>query len=265
MKFCPHILAAFVLLGSVSSAMPAHAQAPPSDRVLLALSVTDQRIEQARRVADAGADSRAQLEVTTAESIQARARAAYDAGRLRMAMDLTLEARGHAERAIALVKGLPDPDRVTAQVERTREILDRARQRIEECDQPRARNMLRVAGTMQGRAESAVAATRYLAALELTMGARDRAFRALRLCNLQDDLRGSVELALRRTDDVLARAHDAVAGSSSDPARRSLSEATDLQARAQAEFRTEHFEPGLRLTQAARAMAHRAIRLARGG
>jgi hypothetical protein len=251
-------------LGLVAAA-PARAQILTSDRVQIALEATDQRIEQAQRIVAASSDPRAQVEVTAAVDIQARARTAFDAAHLRMALDLTLEARGHADRAIAIVRGLPDPDRVTTQVERTREILDRARQRIEECDQPRARNLLRIAGEMQDRAESAVAASRYLAALELTMGARDRAFRALRLCNLEDDLRGSVELALRRTDDILARARDVVTPSAPEEARRGLAEATELQTKAESEFRAEHFAVSLRLTQAARAMAHRAIRLARGG
>ena len=263
MKSLFHSLAFAVVL-AVALAAPARAQILTSDRVLLALEATDQRIEQAQRIVAASSDPRAQLELTAAVDIQARARTAFDTAHLRMALDLTLEARGHADRAIAIVRGLPDPDRVTTQVERTREILDRARQRIEECDQPRARNLLRVAGEMQDRAESAVAASRYLAGLELTMGARDRAFRALRLCNLEDDLRGSVELALRRTDEILARARDVLTASAPEAARRALSEATNLQTRAEAEFRAGHLAVSLRLTQAARAMAHRAIRLARG-
>jgi len=246
------------------AAAPALAQTLTADRVLFALDLTDRRIEQAQNVASASADARAEVEVALAQSVQARARAAFDAGRLGMALNLTLEARTHADRAIAMVKGLPDPDRVTVQVERTREILDRARQRIEECENRRALSLMDVAGQMQQRAEGALAASRYLAAIELTMGARDRAFRAMRLCNLEDSLRGSGELALRRTDDVLSRARDAVAAVNGEEGRQALGEATDLQSRAQSEFRAEHFEPSLRLTQAARAMAHRAIRLSHG-
>ena len=44
-------------------------------------------------------------------------------GQLRLAMDLTLRARGHADRAIAIIEGLPDPDRVLAQVERDPELI----------------------------------------------------------------------------------------------------------------------------------------------
>ena len=43
---------------------------------------------------------------------------------------------------------------VLAQLERTRELLDRARERIEECNLDRARAMLRVALEMQARAEA---------------------------------------------------------------------------------------------------------------
>src|SRR5262245_48980410 len=71
----------------------------------------------------------AQGELSFAIRIQADARTSFTNGRLALALDLTMRARLHADRAIALIKGLPDPDRVLAQLERTRELLDRARER----------------------------------------------------------------------------------------------------------------------------------------
>ena len=51
---------------------------------------------------------------------------------------------------------LPDPDRVLSQVERTRELLERVRDRVEECNRDRAHALMRVAFTMQQRAEAAI-------------------------------------------------------------------------------------------------------------
>jgi hypothetical protein len=160
------------------------------------------------------------------------------------------------------VSGLPDPDRVLTQLERTRELLDRVRDRIEECDLDRARAMLRAALEMQVRAEAAARDGRYLAALQLTMSARERALRALRLCKLEDKLHDEAERALMRTDELISRARDRVSERESDQARQALNRAVELQAEAWVQFRAEHLEGGLRLTQSARTFAHRAIRLA---
>src|SRR5262249_25303096 len=141
------------------------------------------------------------------------------------------------------------------QVERTREVIDRARDQIEECDNDRARAMLRAAAEMQARAEAAFGAERYLAALQLTTSARERALRALRLCNVEDNVREAADRALHRTDEILSRARDQVAEHGTDRARKLLARGVDLQARAQGEFRAEHFEASLRLTLLARRFA----------
>src|SRR5439155_23603290 len=144
-------------------------------------------------------------------SVQSQARAQLAAGHPRIAYDLTLRARSLADQAIALVKGLPDPDVIRTQVDRTHEILERARDRIDECDNDRAHALFAVAITMQQRAEDALLGSRYLAALQLTMSARERALRALRLCRMEENLQDAADRALQRTDEIISRARDAVA------------------------------------------------------
>lgn len=239
---------------------PGAAQDLTPDRVQYALDVTDRRIEQAQTLV-AGADNEpARLELALAVDLQARAHTAFTAGQLALAMRITFDARAHADRVISMIKGLPDPDRVRAQLERTREMLDRARERIEECRVDRAHALLRVAAEMQVRAEGAALSGRFLAALQLTMSARERALRALRLCKLEENVRETAERALRRTDEVILRAREAASGAG-EPVRQALARAQDLQEEAMREFRAEHFEASLRLTTSARGFAHRAIRL----
>jgi hypothetical protein len=210
-----------------------------------------------------GSDNQqAQVELAEAIRVQANAKTEFAAAHYLLALNLTRRARLHADKAIALVRGLPDPDRVLVQLERTRELLDRARERIEECDLDRARAMLRAAFEMQLRAEASAPEGRYLAALQLTMSARERALRALRLCNLQDNLHDAAERALTRTDELISRARDMVAEHHSDQARQALNRAIELEAEAWTQFRADHLEASLRLTQSARTFAHRAIRLA---
>ncbi len=255
----------FVLLAISLSASLAAAQEPAQDRVQAELDMTDRRIEQANSVVSGTDDDRARLELGAAIDVQARARSAFGGSQYGFSLRLTLEARGHADRAIAIVRGLPDPDRVRAQIERTREMLDRARERIEECNNDRARAMLASALAMQVRSEEAADAGRYLAALQLTMSARERTLRALRLCNMQENLRESAERALHRTDDLLTRVQEQVAEHGTDAARAALGRAQQLEDQAWSEFRADHFDAALRLTQTARALAYRALRLAGGG
>jgi len=253
-----------ILLG-VAIALMGAAPARAADLVedtRRAIEQTDHRIDQAEALVSTSTSDLASDELNRARNIQANAKSEFAAEHYRVAADLTMRARGHADRAIAIIRGLPDPDRVVVQVERTRELLDRARERIEECDDDRARAMIRAAIDMQQRAEQAVSEGRYLAALQLTMSARERGLRALRMCHMQDNVRENAERAMRRTDDVIGRAHEVVAESDSPPAHDALDRSMHHQDRARADFAAGRFEPCLRATHAARALAFRAIRLA---
>ncbi len=248
-----------------AAVVPAAAQeALTRERVSFAIEATDQRIEKARLLSANVETARAEDEVRIAMDFQTRAREALGRDALDIAMRLTLEARRHADRAIALARGLPDPDRVQAQLERTQDLLRRSRDRVEECESDRARIMMRTAVEMQMRADAAFQSSRFLAALQLTTGARDRGLRALRLCRIEENVQESVERALQRTDEVIARAERALKDKSSDAARSALSRAVALQSRAQNDFNRGDHESSVQLTQSARAAAFQALRLAGG-
>jgi len=254
---------------------PAQAQDVTGERVRAALERTDQRIELAQSLVAGTSNTQAQLEVEAALNTQGQAKLVFDQALaasgdlqlrlLKQALDLTFRARAHADRAISLIQGLPDPERVLAQVDRTHELIERARDRIEECDNDRARALLRVAVEMQGRAEIAAHESRYLAALQLTLSARERGLRALRLCNMGDNLREACERAIHRTDEMISRAREVLTEHPQERARELLARAERLQVEASAQFRAEHFEASIRLTQSARSMAQRAIRIASMG
>jgi hypothetical protein len=259
----PPIIFAFacIALGSLADI----ARADVFDDARAAIELTDRRIEQAEMLVASSDLPLAQDELRRAVEVQAHARVELAAGHPRVAIDLTLRARAHADRAIAAVRGLPDPERVQVQLERTRDMIERARERIEECDNDRARAMLRAALDIQGRAEVAAREGRFLAALQLTMSARERTLRALRLCNLGENQRENAERALQRTDDAIERAREAVQRRDQEQGRRALARAVDLQARAHADFRAGRFEASVRLTLDARAIALRLTRVAAGG
>jgi hypothetical protein len=256
------VMLAVPALAMLAIAAPSRAQDP--GRVQEELDRTDFQIERAEMVLERSPNPQAQPFLDRAKLVQARARGAFAARQPGLALRLTLEARGAADRAISMVRGLPEPDRVTAQLERTREIIERARDRLADCPLERARFLHQVASAMEQRAEDAAHDERYLAALQLTMSARERALRALRLCNVADNAHDAAERALRVTDDVITRAQDAVSAHGDEPARQALARALSFQAEARREFMAEHFEPALRLTQSARTFATRAIRLSGG-
>jgi tetratricopeptide (TPR) repeat protein len=259
MTFPRMLIPAFAALALVLAVAPAASQT--REEVQFALERTDDLIARATEIVAGTDNPQAHDELAFAVRLQTDARAQFAAGRLGLALDLTRRARLRADRAIALVRGLPDPDRVLVQLERTRELLDRARERIAECDAERARAVLRAAIEMQARAEVAGREGRYLAALQLTLSARERALRALRMCNLEDNLREAAERGLTRTDDLIGRARDLLTDRGDEQARRALERAIEVQTDAWAQFRNEQLETSLRLTQSARTSAHRAIRL----
>ena len=74
-------------------------------------------------------------------------------------------------------------------------------------------------------------------------------------------MREAAERGLVRTDDLISRARDLLQDRGDEQARRALERAIEVQADAWTQFRGEHLEASLRLTQSARTSAHRAIRL----
>jgi hypothetical protein len=266
-----------IILAMLALAAPPNAGAAVlvGEHVQVALDRTDERIELAQSLTASADNQQAELEVSAAVEVQAQAKAVFQQAMaatgemqsrlFQQTIELTLRARARADRAIALIRGLPDPERVMSQIERTRDLLDRARDKIEECDNDRARALLRVALEMQARAEAAVRESRYLAALQLTLSARERALRALRLCNAEENLQEAAERALRRTDEVLSRATEVVEEHGNERAQEVLKRAERIQTEAHAQFRASHFAVSLRLTLSARTLAYRAIRISGGG
>lgn len=257
-----HALSALLaLVVGVLVATPSFAQTD-LQRLQDAIELTDRRIQQAQDLLAATPNPRAQAEFDQAVALQGHAKQAFTEARYAAAARATFDARIHADRAIAIVRGLPDPGRVEEQLQRTRELLDRARDRLASCEATAPREMLHTAQEMQSRAEQAYRETRYLAALQLTMSARERALRAMRLCNASESIEETLAIALQRTDDVLSRAHEVVDAGDHERARRLLANADSLQARARAEEHAGHMRLALRLTLQAREQATRAMRAA---
>lgn len=257
------VVRATVGLGILLAASCALAQGPPppdGPHVIDAIEATERRIEQAESLAGSTPSTVVGGEIALARELQARARSAYAATQYLMAGRATMDARGHADRAIAMLRGLPDPERVSLQLERTQDELDRAQERLAECGEPRALNLIRVAVDMKARADGAFEQDRYLAALQLSNGARERMQKAIRICRLQEATQADAARALQRTDDVLSRVREQLGNDSGATRRQALSAIEALQADAQLEYQRAHYEQSLRMTQVARVRAKRLLR-----
>jgi hypothetical protein len=258
MKLHRHIILSLAALG-LFCASSAFAQDNTAEFVQMHIERTDLRIEQAAMLAATIQNDRADLHVTAAMDLQGRAKDNFANTNYDFALRLTTEARGHAERAIAILRNLPDPERVKAQIERTQELLERAKERIEECNNDRGRAMLRAAFEMQKRAIDSGRNGQYLVALQLTVGARERALKALRLCNLEENLAEGAERQIERTENIVSRASEAVQDCASGEAKASLGNAQRLLEQARDAFRQENYRAALKLTRIARRAAYRAL------
>ena len=258
-----HILVVILVVGLGTAATPAGAQQARA-QVRQEIERTDRSIERARTTVGGSGIAAALFELNEAARVQENARGALKAGRPRVALTLTLRARGRADRALAMVEDLPDPRRVSTQLERTRELLERAWDLLKGCPDDGARRLLRTGFELQGQAEQASQAGRQLAALQLTTMARDRASRALRRCHLGEDVRDAAGRALQRTDEVIQLAQGSSSRANRRPAWGLVARAIDAQDRAKRAYAEQQYAACLRLTLTARALAHRALRSARG-
>lgn len=248
------------VLGAWAPAAEAQPRRGPQ-HVHRALEATERLIEDAESVVRG--PSPAQRELHAARELQGRAHRAMRARAPEEASRLTRDARRHAERALSLVRGLPEPSRVDVQLHRTREMLERAADRMAGCKDARAHARLREAFDTHRRAEEAARSGRHLAALRLTVSARELGGQALDACAVGDhgrDLAEASARALERTDEVIARVSETLGAGAPARAKRELARAIEMQADARRDRAEGEFEACLQLTLAARARAERAVR-----
>lgn len=258
------VLSLLVGLSGLAGARSALAQPPPpppdGPRVIEAIDATQRRIDLAESLAGSTPTTVVAGEIALAKELQLRATSAYASGQYFMAGRATMDARGHADRAIAMIKGLPDPERVAIQLERTQDELERAQERLADCPEPRALALLSAAKDMKARADLALDGRRYLAALQLSNGARERLQKALRICQVYEASQVDAQRALQRTDEVVARVRERVSNGASPQERQMLASAEALQADAHAEYQRGHYESSLRMTLVARVRTKRILR-----
>jgi hypothetical protein len=214
MKFVLRIVPAVLALSLVAG----WASAQTQDDIRAAIERTDDVISRAQEVVGGSGNAEAEADLQLAIQLQTSAKAEFSVGHNLRALDLTKRARLAAERAVARITG-GDGDRVLAQLERTANCSTASASESPTATTIAPRRCCKPRSRSRRAPEAAASEKRWLAALRLTMSARERAMRALRLCNLEDNLQEAAERALTRTDEIIGRAKDAVSEHDSEPAR----------------------------------------------
>jgi hypothetical protein len=195
-----------------------------------------------------------------AQGEQASAKDQFNNKRYRLALKFTLAARLHTKTAFDVVRRLADPEKVQAELDRTGELIVRAREPVRASGNQRAQQLLEKAGTWQDQALAALRDRRLGQALKLTLAARDLAIRAWELA------RGTanpvlVEQALNETDRLIENWTQAITESDNEEARGLLAQAQEHQKKAQEGFALRKLKPAFTETSIARRLLQRAIDL----
>jgi hypothetical protein len=154
-------------------------------------------------------------------------------------------------------------DDLLREIERTDQVIERARLAVEQAKDPLSAEYLGQAIKLQDYAKSSFNADRLLDAARLTRQARERAATARRVAEQS----GSAEyilFTLERTDALLEHASPIVRSSGVEPANRHLDMAYEQQRRAHESLRGGRPRLALSLSHQARESVRRALQLAEG-
>jgi hypothetical protein len=222
------------------------------------LKITQSVIEKVHRLVDESENRRAEEALKRAIEVQGRAMREFRGNALRSTVRLTLVARDYAKRAAKLAGELSENrEFVGRQLERTRDILRKAREQARDAGEVRVRDLLRTAFERQEQAESAFREHQFRVSLRMTQLARELAHRALEMVRGEPGASPDrVRNAIERTDEVLGRVSRELEGHRPPL----LDEAFRLQDRAEAQLGEARFAPALKLTLTARDLAQRAVR-----
>lgn len=221
-----------------------------------------EEIDRTQRVLDRVMETRAALDpalnrlVDQAVELQRRAVRSAEQGNAPIALEQTRGARNLALRALragGAVGPSGEEDAIRA-VSLTDELLDAARTALADAPSDALARRIEEAAQRQEDARRALQARDYPRAVTLTTGARDAVRAAMRSVDSAVDP-DAVRTALERTDQVIARLHDALGGNDNRGARDYLERATARQREARGALADGDARRALALTRVAHNLA----------
>ena len=221
---------------------------------------TDQLLDRIDERVDSITDRELIRYLDEAYRLQDRARSDATAGRYIMAFEETKRARNIARKIMGQIGGASEANQEA--VARTLDLTDTLIERAYEIarDQKNANAIRRLdeAFRLQQNAHDAFRNGQVKQALRLTQRAREIARNTLRKANKDID-KESVRQTLERTDQILARLGDALAGAEDDVARELFDRASGRQTAAWEAFSSGDLKKALANTKVARNLAKTAL------
>lgn len=210
------------------------------DRVAAEIEKTDRVIDQAHQlVAESGSEQAIQY-LEKAVFLQDRAKQMYAEGNqggpsvnIQNAERLTIQARQHAERAIGVInQGHESKNYVEREIERTDELLQQVREQLGLMSSNRMSYMLESAVSTQNKAREMYLQNQQKMALTATLRAREMVQSGKE--SLQQAEQAQREL--EKTDMLVDRAREMLAGMGKDQAPPAFENALRLQEKARAMY-----------------------------
>ncbi len=210
---------------------------------------SDQHSQLMERALDAG-DRQAMDFLRRSENNAVRAREQYHQGDFKLSWKMLEKAGDLMRRAARLLADGTSPERLELEIDRTRMLIERTRESLDNDANPRARKMLAEAEEALVRARDGMDRGHPGRALQMTGLARQLAIRAASLDGTGPD-DASVQRQLERFDDRSGRVADRVRDSGSKPAREMYERALQHRTRAAEALANGDGELALRQIRAA--------------
>jgi hypothetical protein len=245
-KLIPWVLLASLLV--IFLAGPAYCQSN-EDRARTALEKCDNLIERARQPVRESGNPQAQQYLEKAIYLQGQAKENFAGKRYGQAMRLAEMAEAQAMKAIGMIRqGDENRDMVQKEIERTDELLQRAREQYGNTENVRAKTVFQNALEFQNKARDLFARNRQKMALTSTLNARELARKAQEMA--QDHAQALKEI--EKTDQLLQRARERLAEMSIGLNPPAFERALRLQELARSSYVSGNFEQALGNTLKAR-------------
>jgi len=196
----------------------------------------------------------ARTEQSAAENHLAASRYGY-------ALKFTLAAREHGRAAFAAIRGRVGVERVERELDRTDGLIEKARGRLGQTAARRATEVLNKAVELQRQARQAFSENRSLAALRLTLAARDLLLRAWEAGRAGVTLE-LVEQALAGNDALIGDWAESVRAGADTPAAKLLEQGIRHQKNARELLGQRQLRLALAECHKARRLLQRAVELA---
>ena len=226
------------------------------------LDRTDRVIERAKEAVAESRNPKAQNLLELAMNLQREAKEAFWEERFRLAIKLTLRAREKTFEAIGITKGREENESLILKaIERTDQIIAKAKEKLFLTDNQRASSLLEVAIRNQQRAKEFYLEHKLKVALTLTLKARESAQKSIDLAFQKDELERFARKELERTDKLIDKSLPIIKESGNPKAQHFLGRGLLRQERAHSLFKRGRFVMATKNTREARDFVLKALRV----